>query len=42
LKEECDDVPADAPQHIDEFLADMEKLGSLVLKEHKSLIVLLV
>lgn len=27
LKEECEDIPADASQHIDEFLADMEKLG---------------
>ena len=27
LKEECDDVPDDAPVHIKGFLADMEKRG---------------
>ena len=27
LNEECDDVSTDAPQHIDNFLADLEKRG---------------
>ncbi|MFA7232071.1 MAG: SynChlorMet cassette protein ScmD [Victivallaceae bacterium] len=27
LKEECDDVSTDAQQHIDTFLADLEKRG---------------
>jgi SynChlorMet cassette protein ScmD len=29
LKNDCDDVPNDAPQHIDAFLADLEKRGLL-------------
>lgn len=27
LQSECDELPQDAPQHIDNFLADLEKRG---------------
>jgi hypothetical protein len=27
LKEECDDVPGDAPAHLDEFIKQLEEAG---------------